>query len=103
MPTTLTDLTPPIGTRSGLPFTAVWSDADTSAYTGNTNDPMRTDATTNLWQQDSQTAPTAKPHVVGGANLDSSEFIAEYISFLNGCFVVLLDKVLIGISSGEKS
>ena len=84
MPTTMTDLTPPIGTRSGLPFTVVWGDADTSAYTANANNPMRTNATSNFWQQDSQTAPTAKPNVVGGASLVSSELNAEYISLSDG-------------------
>ena len=84
MPTTMTDLTPPIGTRSGLPFTVVWADADTSPYTANPNDPMRENATSNFWQQDSQTAPTTKPNVVGGSFLDSSEFNAEYISLSSG-------------------
>ena len=32
MPTFAIDLTPPIGTRSGLPLTAVWLDNDTNAY-----------------------------------------------------------------------
>jgi len=90
MPTTLTDLTPPVGTRAGLPFTVVWSDNDANLYTGtaDTGNPMQNLATSSIWQADSQATSTNKPIVVGGANYDSTALGDDFISLSSGnvCF-----------------
>lgn len=93
MPLTLTDLTPPVGTRSGLPLTVVWADNDSLSYTGNsaTGQPMKNLSTSTLWEGDSASpvSPTDKPKVVQGVTtIQNSAYDAPLISAVGSASVV---------------